>query len=109
GEEKKLPPTPLVRIHSSCYTGDLLASLACDCRDQLHEAIHAMHAQGGGVLLYLMQEGRGIGLINKLRAYTLKAQGADTVDANTLLGFGDDERGFAPAARLLQALGIQKV
>lgn len=98
--------TPLVRVHSSCYTGDLLDSLACDCHDQLHSAIDLMHQQGGGIILYMLQEGRGIGLINKLRAYALKEQGLDTVDANEALGFDDDERLFQPAAQMLKKLGI---
>lgn len=101
--------TPIIRIHSSCYTGDLLNSLECDCSDQLHAAIEYMAQQGGGVILYLMQEGRGIGLINKLRAYHLKRQGLDTVDANLALGFDDDKRSFQAAAAMLQRLNIQKV
>ena len=105
----KLPNEPLVRIHSSCYTGDLLDSLACDCHDQLHFAIDLMNEQGGGIILYMLQEGRGIGLINKLRAYTLKEQGMDTVDANESLGFDDDERLFEPAAKILENLGIKSV
>jgi GTP cyclohydrolase II len=101
--------TPLVRVHSSCYTGDLLESLACDCHDQLHTAIDLMHKNGGGIILYMLQEGRGIGLINKLRAYALKEQGFDTVDANEALGFDDDERLFLPAAIILKKLGIKEV
>lgn len=100
---------PLVRIHSSCYTGDLLGSLHCDCGDQLKEAIRFMAANEGGIILYLMQEGRGIGLTNKLRSYALQAQGLDTVDANEILGFDDDERLFRPAAKMLDALGIPQV
>lgn len=100
---------PLVRVHSSCYTGDLLASLACDCRDQLHSAIKKMGAEGGGIILYLLQEGRGIGLINKLRAYAIKAQGKDTVEANEILGFADDARLFLPAAYMLKDLGVKQV
>lgn len=100
---------PLIRVHSSCYTGDLLDSLACDCHDQLHEAIDLMAKNDGGVILYMLQEGRGIGLINKLRAYTLKEQGFDTVDANEALGFDDDERLFLPAAQILKQLKIIKV
>lgn len=100
---------PLIRIHSSCYTGDLLASLACDCGDQLHAALHKMADEGGGIVLYLMQEGRGIGLVNKLRTYTLQAQGMDTVEANQSLGFADDERLFLPAAEILKRLKIKRV
>lgn len=100
---------PLIRIHSSCYTGDLLSSLACDCGDQLHTALHKMADDGGGIVLYLMQEGRGIGLVNKLRTYALQAQGMDTVEANQSLGFADDERLFLPAAEILKRLGINCV
>jgi GTP cyclohydrolase II len=108
GSPKK-SEAPLVRIHSSCYTGDLLASLKCDCRDQLQEALHFMAENGGGVLLYLMQEGRGIGLINKLRAYHLQSRGKDTVEANEILGFADDERPFYAASQMLKSLGFSKV
>lgn len=100
---------PLIRVHSSCYTGDLLASLTCDCRDQLHEAIHFMADEGGGIVLYLMQEGRGIGLVNKLRAYHLQAEGLDTVEANRALGFDDDERPFLVAAEMLKRLKVKQV
>jgi GTP cyclohydrolase II len=106
------PPrgTPvLTRLHSECFTGDLLGSLKCDCGPQLRGAIEAMVQDGGGVLLYLAQEGRGIGLVNKLRAYALQDQGFDTVDANRRLGFESDERNFAPAARMLQLLGFAAV
>ncbi|NWG44967.1 MAG: GTP cyclohydrolase II [Alphaproteobacteria bacterium] len=99
----------LTRLHSECFTGDLLGSLKCDCGPQLRAALLAMAEAGGGVLLYLPQEGRGIGLSNKLRAYHLQDQGFDTVDANERLGFADDERGFAAALALLRALGIGKV
>ncbi len=99
----------LVRLHSECFTGDLLGSLRCDCGDQLRLALGALHEAGSGVLLYLAQEGRGIGLTNKLRAYALQDQGADTVAANELLGFDDDERTFTPAALMLRALGYAQV
>ena len=100
---------PLVRVHSCCYTGDLLGSLSCDCRDQLRGALQLMHRSGGGILVYLMQEGRGIGLVNKLRAYDLQANGLDTVQANEFLGFDDEERAFAPAAAILKKLGIKNI
>lgn len=100
----------LARLHSSCLTGDVLGSLKCDCGPQLHAAIAAIAANpGGGILLYLQQEGRGIGLLNKLRAYALQDQGWDTVDANTRLGFEPDERDFSLAAAMLKALGVASV
>ncbi|WP_417320469.1 GTP cyclohydrolase II [Emcibacter sp.] len=99
----------LARIHSECFTGDLLGSLKCDCGDQMRGAIKFMREQGGGVLLYLAQEGRGIGLVNKLRAYHLQDQGFDTVDANERLGFFSDERIFEPAAQMLKKLGFSAV
>lgn len=99
----------LVRLHSECFTGDLLGSLRCDCGEQLKGAIKACADAGGGVVLYLAQEGRGIGLVNKLRAYQLQDAGADTVEANELLGFDDDERLYLPAAEMLRQLGIAKV
>jgi GTP cyclohydrolase II len=100
---------PLVRLHSECLTGDVLGSLKCDCGPQLHAAIHAIADAGWGVLLYLRQEGRGIGLINKLRAYALQDQGFDTVDANMRLGFAIDARDFGVAGRMLQLLGQDRV
>ena len=104
------PPGPaLVRIHSECFTGDLIGSLKCDCGEQLKGAIHQIGAEGSGILLYLAQEGRGIGLINKLRAYSLQDQGFDTVEANQRLGFEDDERVFLAAAEMLHQLGFSKV
>jgi len=99
----------LIRLHSACLTGDLLGSLRCDCGDQLRGAIRAIAEAGGGVLLYLAQEGRDIGLINKLKAYSLQDLGADTVDANTMLGFDDDERVYFPAAEMLKLLGVRRV
>ena len=101
--------TPLVRMHSECFTGDLLGSLRCDCGPQLRGAIARMAAEGAGVLLYLAQEGRGIGLVNKLRAYALQDRGLDTVDANRALGWGADERNFMVAATMLEDLGIRRV
>jgi GTP cyclohydrolase II len=100
---------PLVRIHSECFTGDLLGSLRCDCGPQLHQAFRRMTAEGAGVVLYMAQEGRGIGLVNKLRAYTLQDAGLDTFDANRALGFHADERSFAPAATMLKALGLNRI
>jgi GTP cyclohydrolase II len=100
---------PLVRLHSECFTGDLLGSLRCDCGSQLRGAIGRMAEEGAGVLLYLAQEGRGIGLVNKLRAYTLQDRGLDTLDANRALGWGADERSFLTAATMLDALGIKQI
>ena len=100
---------PLVRLHSECLTGDVLGSLKCDCGPQLDEALAAIAASGWGILLYLRQEGRGIGLVNKLRAYALQDQGFDTVDANIRLGFSDDERDFTVAAHMLKLLGQEQV
>jgi GTP cyclohydrolase II len=100
---------PLVRVHSECFTGDLLGSLRCDCGPQLRSAIRKMADQGAGVLLYLAQEGRGIGLVNKLRAYAMQDRGMDTLDANVALGWGADERNFLVAATMLEQLGIERV
>ena len=100
---------PLVRLHSECLTGDVLGSLKCDCGPQLRAAIAEIEASGWGILLYLRQEGRGIGLINKLRAYALQDQGFDTVDANTRLGFAVDARNFAIAGRMLALMGQTRV
>ncbi|MCA3323351.1 MAG: GTP cyclohydrolase II [Roseomonas sp.] len=101
---------PLVRAHSECFTGDLLGSLRCDCGPQLRGAIKRMAEDpAGGVLLYLAQEGRGIGLVNKLRAYTLQDRGLDTLDANRALGYGADERNFLVAATMLREIGMTRV
>ncbi len=101
--------TPLVRLHSECLTGDILGSLKCDCGPQLHEAMEQMADTGWGILLYLRQEGRGIGLINKLRAYALQDQGFDTVDANNRLGLPTEARDFAIAAEMLKLLHVDTV
>ena len=100
---------PLVRIHSECFTGDLLGSLRCDCGPQLRGAILRMAGEGAGAVLYLSQEGRGIGLINKLRAYTLQDNGLDTLDANRALGWQADERNFQIAAAMLRALAMPRI
>jgi GTP cyclohydrolase II len=101
-------PVP-VRLHSACLTGDVFGSSRCDCGDQLRLALTRLKEEGGGVILYLEQEGRGLGLANKIRAYALQDAGLDTVDANTTLGFDDDERDYGVAARMLQMLGCTRV
>jgi GTP cyclohydrolase II len=99
----------LVRMHSECLTGDVLGSLRCDCRDQLHASLRAVAAEETGMILYLRQEGRGIGLLNKLRAYALQDDGLDTVDANVALGFRDDERDYGIAAHMLEQLQVRSI
>lgn len=99
----------LVRVHSSCATGDILGSMRCDCGDQLHAAMKQVEAAGKGVVLYIQQEGRGIGLINKLKSYKLQEQGYDTVDANLHLGFNSDNRDYGVGAQILHDLGVRKM
>ena len=108
GQPNRSTPV-LTRLHSACFTGDLLGSLKCDCGPQLRGALAQMGAEGAGVLLYLNQEGRGIGLANKMRAYSLQDQGFDTVEANHRLGFEDDERDFRIGARILTLMGFSSV
>jgi GTP cyclohydrolase II len=101
-------PVPL-RMHSACLTGDVFGSRRCDCGDQLRLALSRLEDLGGGIILYLEQEGRGLGLANKMRAYRLQDAGLDTIDANSALGFDDDERDYGVAARVLQVLGCPRV
>jgi 3,4-dihydroxy 2-butanone 4-phosphate synthase/GTP cyclohydrolase II len=102
-------PEPLVRLHSSCFTGDLLASLRCDCGDQLRLAMDMIGQEGAGVLVYLPQEGRGIGLVEKIKAYALQDEGMDTVEANLALGHQVDSRDYGVGIQVLKDLGLSKV
>jgi GTP cyclohydrolase II len=108
GKPDLAQPVP-VRLHSACLTGDVFGSRRCDCGDQLRLALPQLEQHGGGIILYLEQEGRGLGLANKIRTYQLQDAGLDTVDANTVLGFDDDERDYGMAVRMLQALGCTRV
>ncbi|MBO4773572.1 MAG: GTP cyclohydrolase II, partial [Bacteroidales bacterium] len=108
GEWKDNEPV-LVRVHSSCATGDIFGSCKCDCGDQLHRAMQMVEEEGKGLIVYMSQEGRGIGLINKLKAYHLQEQGLDTVDANIRLGFKPDERDYGIGAQILRNLGVTQM
>jgi 3,4-dihydroxy 2-butanone 4-phosphate synthase / GTP cyclohydrolase II len=108
GEINPDRPT-LVRIHSQCLTGDVFHSLKCDCGPQLQRAMQLVQAEGSGVIVYQQQEGRGIGIVNKIRAYALQDEGADTIEANVRLGFGVDERDYRQCAEVIKLLGVRKV
>lgn len=101
--------TPLVRVHSQCFTGDTFHSLRCDCGDQMEHALCQIEASGCGILIYQMQEGRGIGLLNKLRAYQLQDRGIDTVEANVQLGFEPDQRSYGYCAEILKYFGVTRI
>jgi len=109
GDQSRWPDPVPVRLHSACLTGDLFGSLRCDCGEQLRGSLQVFAERGGGVLLYLAQEGRSIGLGNKLRAYSLQHTGLDTIDADRVLGFGDDERRYDVAVEMLRHLGVERV